>query len=54
MLILACGLTAWVAAARPARADNAWETQVSNRLSKAISLSLSEGRPNEIAKGRVT
>jgi hypothetical protein len=49
MSILVCCLVVIGSAAQPARAEDSRESQLSNRLAKASSLSLSEGKTNNIA-----
>jgi hypothetical protein len=53
MLILVCGVAVLVAANRPARADGSLESQLSTRLTKAVSISSREVKPNEVVKGSV-
>lgn len=49
MSVLVYSLVVIGAAAQQARSEDARESQLSNRLAKASSLSLSEGKTNEIA-----
>jgi hypothetical protein len=51
MSILLFSLVVVGAPAQPARAEDLLKSQLSDRLAKASSLSLSEGKPNEIVKG---
>ncbi len=54
MSILLCGLVVLAATAGSARADNTLESQLRNRLGKAVSLSSSEITVNQIVKGHAT
>jgi hypothetical protein len=47
--VLLCSLMVVGAAAQPARTEDSRELQLSNRLAKASSLSLSEGKTDDIA-----
>jgi hypothetical protein len=47
------GFAALAAAALPAYGQNSMESQVSSRLNKAVTISASEVKPNEIVKGKV-
>jgi hypothetical protein len=53
MSILICGLAVLAVGASAARAQDSLESQVNTRLSQAAALSLSEVKPNEIARGNV-
>jgi hypothetical protein len=54
MSILLCSLVILAIGASEVRSQDAMESQLSARLSKAASLSMSEVKPNEIVKGDVT
>ena len=53
MSIVLFGFAALAAAAHPAYGQNSMESQLSTRLSKAVSISSSEVKPNAIVKGKV-
>jgi len=53
MFIVLFGLAALAAAAHPAYGQNSMESQLGTRLSKAVSLSASKVKPNEVVKGKV-
>lgn len=53
MSIVLFGFAALAAAALSSYGQEAMESKVSARLSKAVSLSASEVKPNEIVKGKV-
>ena len=53
MSMVLFGFAALAAAALPTYGQNSMESQVSARLSKAVAISASEAKPNEIAKRKV-
>ena len=53
MAIVLCGFAAVAAAALPSYGQDSMESQLSTRLSKAVSISGSEVKPNAIVKGKV-
>ena len=53
MTMVLFGFAALAAAACPAYGQDSMESQLSTRLNKAISLSASKAKPNEIVKGKV-
>lgn len=53
MYIVLIGFAALAAAAHPACGQESMESQLSTRLNKAVSISASEVKPNEIEKGKV-
>jgi hypothetical protein len=54
MSILVCGLAVLTIGTQLAHAQDAMESQLNARLAKASMLSLSEAKPNEIVKDKVT
>jgi hypothetical protein len=51
--IVLFGFAVLAAAAHPAYGQNSMQSQLSTRLSKAVTISASEVKPNEIVKGKV-
>jgi hypothetical protein len=54
MCILVCGLAVLTIGTQSARAQDAMESELNARLAKASMLSLTEVKPNEIVKDKVT